>query len=305
MQRYVTAGSSSRYARLKLLGYYAQRIVTSRMLRYAATRAIIATLGVVQGNAGRARRPRPVPIGTMPATGYWSMGQLLTAQQCEEILAWLQQHDMIDARGSGNTFRLESVPHGVRVGDYPLETVINCPHVMDLANRPDVLGMAAAYLGYTPRITLVGLRWSFPVGAANADNVQQFHRDIEPASIKLLVYLTDVDEASGPHSYVDGTHRDRMPLRLRRYADADILRRRSATVVTGPAGTAFAIDTKGIHKGTPPANRPRLVLVIQYSLLPLLIYEGERAAYRGPARLDPYINSLIVDNTRKDGARLL
>jgi len=297
MQKYVTASSTSRHARLKLLGYYAQRIVTSRTLRQAATRAVIAGLAATQGSTGRARRPAPAPIGAMPADGYLRLGRLLSERQCMDMRAWLRKRAMVAARGSGHAFTMDDIPAGTRFGDYPLDTVVNCPHVMELANRPEILGMAAAYLGYTPRITLVGLRWSFPVdAAAGADNVQQFHRDTEPGSIKLMVYLTDVDEGAGPHSYVAGTHRDRMPLRLRRYADDEILRRHgAATVITGPAGTGFAIDTKGIHRGIPPAARARLVLVIQYALLPFLLYEYAPATYSGAARLDPYINCLVAD----------
>lgn len=232
----------------------------------------------------------------MPAKGYLQMGQLLSKKQCEDIRAWLRPRKMVAMRGSGSTFSLENVPAGARFGDYPLDTVVNCPHVMELANHPAVLGMAAAYLGYTPRITLASLRWSFPTDTAASDDVQQFHRDSEPGSIKLMVYLTDVDESSGPHTYVGGTHRDRMPLRLQRYSDEEILQRYRPTVITGPAGTGFAIDTKGIHKGTPPIRQARLVLAIQYSLLPRLIYENDRVTYWGPVHLDPYINGLIVDH---------
>jgi len=63
--------------------------------------------------------------------------------------------------------------------------------------------------------------------------------------------------------------------------------------VTGAAGTAFAIDTRGIHKGVPPLARPRLILCIQYSLLPCLIYEYA-PVLRAGATVDRYINRLIV-----------
>lgn len=295
MQRYNTFGSDSVFARLKLLGYYAQRTITSRTLRRIGTQATIALLGLVHGQAGRSRQPGLTPVGTMPAAGYMHMGQLLSADQCEDIRAWLGPREMIATRSSGGSFKLENIPTGVRVGDYPLDTVVNCPYIMELANHPVTLGLAAAYLGYTPRITLASLRWSFPSETGASDDVQQFHRDSEPGSIKLMVYLTDVDETSGPHAYVAGTHRDRMPLRLQRYSDAEILRRYRPTVVTGLAGTGFAIDPKGIHKGTPPTRQARLMLVIQYSLLPCLIYENKRAIYRGSACLDPYINGLIID----------
>lgn len=299
MQRYLTP-SSGPLAFVRLLGYYVQRSVTSRTLRRAAAYATVAAL--------RARHGRPAPsacdegaLRTLQQDGLVGLGQLLSARQCEEALAWLRQRDMIAARQGGRVFKLDAVPGGTRVGDYPLETVVNCPHILEVANHPLVLGLAARYFGYTPTVTLMGLRWSFPTGSHDAD-VQGFHRDSEPGSIKLMVYLTDVDADTGPHSYVTGTHHDRMPLRLRRYADSDIAAAHGRPLrVTGPAGTAFVIDGKGIHKGTPPERGPRLLLGIQYSLLPCLIYSYVPVAYHGTQRFGAYVNRLMV--AQDGGAR--
>lgn len=294
MQKYLSLRSGSR-ARLKLLGYYAQRVCTSRRLRRVTTRALLAGLGALHGQEGRPREPGP-RVALLRGQGYLRMERLLSAAECAEMLAWLRPRPMIAARGDGAAFALDAAPSGARIGDYPLETVVNCPHVLDLANHPDMLALAAGYLGYTPVITLMGLRWSFPLGDSGADaDVQHFHRDVEPGSIKLLVYLTDVDETSGPHRYVPRSHLDRMPLRMQRYADDEVLRRYGGSVsITGPAGTAIAIDNKGIHKGVPPQACPRLLLVIQYSLLPCLMYEYAPVAYRGRARFSAYTNRLMV-----------
>jgi hypothetical protein len=296
MFKYVTVGAS-RNARLKLFGYYVQRVVTSRMIRHAAARATVALLGTLHGRIER-RRPVDAATASLRTQGHAPMGRLLSAEQCAEALAWLRERDMVAVRiatgGDSRTFRIDAVPAGVRIADFPLDSVVHCPHLLALANRPDLLGLATDYLGYTPTITLLGLRWSFPDAGMDAD-VQGFHRDSDAASVKLLVYLTDVDADAGPHSYVAGTHRDHMPLRLRRYADQDIVRRHGASVVVmGPAGTGFFIDTRGIHKGTPPKRRPRLVLMVQYSLLPCLIYDYTPVPYRGELRVDPYINRLVV-----------
>jgi hypothetical protein len=293
MQTYVSIRSGSRHARLKLLGYYVQRAVTSRRLRRVATHVAIAGLRTLHGPAQTARTADATSVAALREHGWLRLGPLLSAQQCAEALAWLKERDMIAVRGGGQAFRLDAVPPGTRIADYPLATVVHCPHMLAVANHPAMLRLAAAYLGYTPTVTLMGLRWSFPAAAADAD-VQGFHRDSEPASIKLMVYLTDVDAASGPHSYVPGTHRDRMPLRLRRYAERDIERAGGSVVVTGSAGAAFVIDSKGIHKGTPPTARARLLLVVQYSLLPCLMYEYAPVPYRGAGAFDRYVNRLMV-----------
>jgi hypothetical protein len=293
MQKYLSLSGGSRHARLKLLGYYAQRVCTSRRLRRATTRAVIAGLGALHGQDGRARTLSPA-VEIMRAQGHVQLGRLLSAAQCAEMLAWLHQRPMIAARGSGLAFTFDEAPADARIGDFPLDTVVNCPHVLDLANHPDMLALAGGYLGYTPIITLMGLRWSFPGAGADAD-VQHFHRDVEPGSIKLFAYLTDVDAASGPHHYVARSHLDRMPLRMQRYADREVaLRYGGSVAITGPAGTAFAIDVKGIHKGAPPVTHARLMLVIQYSLLPCLMYDYAPVLYRGRARFSTYTNRLMV-----------
>lgn len=289
--KYVTVGAS-RNARLKLFGYYVQRAVTSRRIRHAATRAAVALLGTLHG---RIERRQPAGAGAaLRAQGYAPLGSLLSPAQCAEALAWLRGRDMVAVRGDGRAFSIDDVPPGARVADFPVGSAVHCPHLLALANRPDLLAVATDYLGYTPTITLMGLRWSFPRPTSDAD-VQGFHRDSDAASIKLLVYLTDVDADAGPHSYVAGTHLDRMPLRLRRYADQEIVRKHgTGIVVTGPAGTGFFIDTRGIHKGTPPTRRARLVLIVQYSLLPCLIYDYAPVPYHGNLRVDPYVNRLLI-----------
>jgi hypothetical protein len=294
MQKYVTVSGGSPHARLKMLGYYLQRLCTSRRIRRVAASTVVAGLSVVHGKRKGRSAQDPAMVETLRMQGYVRLGRLLSPQQCAEMLAYLGQQDMVATRGSGASFRLDAVPDGTPFGEYSLETVANCPHVMEFANHPDSLRLASGYLGYTPTITLISMRWSFPNGAADAD-VQHFHRDSELGSMKLMVYLTDVDEASGPHRFVAGSHGDRMPLRMQRYSECEVnLRHGGSTAITGPAGTGFAIDGKGIHQGTPPISKPRLMLAVQYSLLPCLIYEYTPVEYRGPCRTDAYINRLMV-----------
>ena len=54
------------------------------------------------------------------------------------------------------------------------------------------------------------------------------------------------------------------------------------------------MDTRGIHKGMAPTGRPRLLLQIQYSLLPVYMYRYEKPRRTAPEQLDRYINRLFV-----------
>jgi len=292
MLKHLTFSPVSPRTNLRLLGYYALRVCTSRRVRRAATRTLAAGLGAWHGHAQRTTDP--ALLASLRTQGYVRLGRLLPAQACGEMVAWLRTQAMVAGRGDGRSFTLDTVPAAMNIGDYPLETVVNCPHMLDLANHPKVLALAGAYLGYTPVITLMSLRWSFPSDTMDAD-VQHFHRDSEPGSIKLLIYVTDVGDSGGPHRYVPRSHLDRMPLRLRRYGDLEVARNYGGSVaITGAAGTAFVIDAKGIHKGTPPKNGARLLLGVQYSLLPCLEYDYAPVPYRGRGRFHPYVNRLMV-----------
>ena len=271
MQKYLSSSGGARHARLKMLGYYVQRSVTSRTLRHAAAGLTIAWLATLNGFQERRRRAGSPALDSLRDSGFAELGRLLSAAQCTAALDWLRERDMVAARGNGARFRIDTVPPGTGTADFPLETVVHCPRIMELAIRPELLLLAADYLGYKPTITLMGLRWSFPGGG------------------------TDVDEHSGPHNNVRGTHRERMPLRMRRYSDREIAHDYgSSAVVTGPSGTALFIDNRGIHKGTPPTRGARLLLVVQYSLLPCLMYDYSPVPWRGQQRFDRYVNRLMI-----------
>lgn len=303
MQNYASFRSASNAARLKLAMYYVQRTVTSRTVRRIANRALIGGLKMVHGRGRSYIHHKSSLAEHLKKAGYLEVGKLLTREQCEDIHVYLASHALVDARGSGRTFRIHDLPEGVTTGDYPLDTVVNCPHVLDIANHPDIIRIMTNYLGFKPTILTLGLRWSFP-GETSTDPIQRFHRDSEPGSAKLLVYLTDVDHLSGPHAYVEGTHRERMPWRLRPYSDDDIARKYGAGVtIRGPAGTGFFIDTKGIHKGVLPVQRPRLLLGIQYGLLPCLLYDYAPVECARADQFDPYINRLMIKGEADDSRR--
>jgi hypothetical protein len=153
------------------------------------------------------------------------------------------------------------------------------PLVARLAEDPVLLEVAARYVGAKPTLVGVNLWWSYPEqadAAARDFAAQKFHFDLDDFRfIKFFFYLTDVDATSGPHVAVRGTHRHkrrasfREQFAVRRYSDQEVLAAYGAdsvVTITGPAGTGFAEDTMCIHKGLPPASRPRLALQIQYAL---------------------------------------
>jgi len=285
------------FAPIRSLLYYSQRLVTPPALRRRVADAVGALVRWRQGRgAYHASAPMRVLL-ELGHCGYVPLGRLLDNRQCDDITAFLRDKLLFDRDHERPAFVAAEAPLGVRVADYHLRDIVACPHILALANSKLLLGLAAAYLRCQPTISALGLRWSFPV-CEGESVLQSFHRDSEDwRYLKVLVYLTDVDDSAGPHVYVHGSHLTQAPLRLRFYSDAEISeahRPEHLLTATGARGFCFAVDTAGIHKGAAPLCQPRLMLQIQYSLLPCYAYRYEPQAYAGPLTLDPYVNRLIL-----------
>ena len=146
------------------------------------------------------------------------------------------------------------------------------PVIAALKGDPVLLAIASEYLGCEP-IVISSLIWASPPfgDGPSSEAAQMFHFDMaHPHFMKFFVYLTDVDEANGPHCVVPGTHRRDLKgwkYRLKmgdRIQDEDIERDypKITQEVTGPKGTIFAEDTRAFHKGKHPRSGVRFVLEV-------------------------------------------
>ena len=289
-----------RFAPLHSLLYYGQRLMTPLPLRRAMICLLRGALRLRHGSGVELHTAMPqedAALQDLRRSGYAPLGNLLDEDQCVEIRAYLDDKLLTDRDRMRARFTLAQREGDVRVADYQLRDVLACPHILALANSPALLGLAARHMGCKPTISALGLRWSFPV-AGNDSPLQAFHRDSEDwRYLKVLVYLTDVDDGAGPHVYLYGSQHTRAPVRLRFYSDAEIVAAYGEEMLlkaTGTRGFCFAVDTAGIHKGAAPTLKPRLMLQIQYSLLPSYAYRYQPERYEGGLSLDPYINRLIV-----------
>jgi hypothetical protein len=315
--KYARLTPGAGFSPLRSFLYYGQRLAISPAVRWFVVALLRRMVGLRQGPMPAAQAltegvalpeqgegvaavawgvREEVAVNQLRADGYAPLGQLLDASQCAEIHAWLRDKPLTDRQSDAAPFVLDALPAGVCMAEFALRDIVACPHLMALANSPALLALASRYIGCKPTISALGLRWSFP--RPNDSVLQTFHRDSEDwRYLKVLVYLTDVDGLAGPHVYVRGSHQTRAPLRLRVYSDKEVVDRygeERVVFATGTSGFGFAVDTAGIHKGAAPTQSPRLMLQIQYSLLPGYAYEYEPQHYEGPLQLDRYINRLIV-----------
>jgi hypothetical protein len=166
----------------------------------------------------------------------------------------------------------------VRIASY-FNSSENCPAVKRMENDPGLLAIAAKFLGAAPLHVGTDLLWSFPVVPTRSEQVREaqvFHYDLDDYRfIKFFFYLTDVDESSGPHVCIRGSHKNKkfthqlLGTRCAAIEDEKIIETYGAqNVVTicGKAGLGFAEDARCFHKGTTPTDKPRLFFQIEYAV---------------------------------------
>lgn len=204
--------------------------------------------------------------------GFMMIGNILSIDEMHSLIKQLKGANCTDrARKSLGEFKISDVPKDTHVAD--INNVVDIPEAIKLANNEYVLSLVKSYLGAEPIIDNIKAWWSLP-GFDEAENEQFYHRDNDSIKfIKLFMYLTDVDEQSGPHVFIKGSQNSSLFEERRRFSDIEVenaFHETDKITYYGKAGTAFLEDTYGIHKGTLPTNKKRLLIQVRYSLLPTI-----------------------------------
>ena len=236
-------------------------------------------------------------VTALRQSGYTFTDPAFTLDELLTIESYIKDKQVRFYRGDSD-MRLEGVatidrkPPNVRFGHYILKDILSCSPVYRLAHDRRLLQIIASYLGAPPTISSVAMWWSFP-SSLPPGGMQLFHHDRgDFRSCNLFVYLTDVTEVTGPHSFVAQTHETNIlhPLIEERYRDDKEMvtkfwkwmeqHRKSDSevyeafpgeavkVFTGPKGTSFFEDTRGVHKATIPILGPRLAFEFVYTVFP-------------------------------------
>jgi hypothetical protein len=152
-----------------------------------------------------------------------------------------------------------------------------CDAIRAISHDPMLHYLAAQYMGAPPGQTETRLWWSFVAEATSADRIkadQGFHYDLHDyRSIAFFFHITDVDEFSGPHVHVKGSHVHK-PFRLlfgdtRQSTEDSLVKQYGAEnvmTICGRPGFGFATDPFGYHKGAPPLRKDRLNLRVRFTI---------------------------------------
>ncbi len=174
----------------------------------------------------------------------------------------------------------QSSDNPITSGHY-FERVEQCDAVMRIQQDGLLHAVAADYLGPKAKIISTRLWWSFPTEAASSTEAapeprEMLHFDLDDwRMLKFFFYITPVDDASGPHLYLRGSHKrhvlkHQMSLTVGRPMDEVVATYPEGRLarIFGPAGSGFAEDPYGYHAGALARAGRRLMLEIGFGITP-------------------------------------
>jgi hypothetical protein len=157
----------------------------------------------------------------------------------------------------------------------------------------ELLQIACSYLGYIPQLFEVYIEKTVPIGENSPTYSQNWHRDPEERkTLKIFLYLNDVNLESGPFTYILGsqpTGKTKLsklyPQKLPHgsYPNIDsvpnLIEDGNCYVAIAGKATLIFCDTAGIHKGGYATSQERIMSTAffpskKYSEKPLFTLEG-------------------------------
>ena len=159
---------------------------------------------------------------------------------------------------------------------YNDKDLLNNKILQDLIMDPILINIARNYFKAEPIFDFIAMwRSTDFLKKASSEAAQMYHFDLDRIKwLKVFIYLSDVTEKNGPHSYIESSHLSgQKPDELLsrgyvRIEDSDLEKHYSKNkfkTVKGKAGTVLIGDTKCWHKGNPIIEGERLMLQLEYS----------------------------------------
>lgn len=148
--------------------------------------------------------------------------------------------------------------------------VVNIKEIQELITNPDILNIAQGYLRSIPILAQTNMWYSR--SNKKGDQTQQFHQDYDDIKfLKVFIYLNDVDNQNGPHTYIKGSRNNKiLPKKYKpsqRFNDEWIQKHYKNDVITlpGKKGTILFVDTNGIHRGGDMISGNRALVQLQFT----------------------------------------
>lgn len=186
--------------------------------------------------------------------------------------------------GFAGEFRMTEVadgrlPNGRIVMRGLVKNLEQCEAIEQVAQDPNLLAIARAYLGYWPTQVTRHLTWSFVSSLPETERRDRFlplsyHYDVAGYNfMSAYFYITDMDRQSGAHVMIENSHNHKPFHTLfapcsGRQTDEQVLNyygKDRELLIEGKAGMGFVQDPSCFHKLLPPVTQHRLIFQIRYA----------------------------------------
>ena len=153
----------------------------------------------------------------------------------------------------------------------------NIKLIKNIAYDRTILNIAKNYFKTNPIVQSTQIWWTF----SNIDKDGQYinppgnefgyHYDVDDFKfLKLFIYLSNVDEKSGPHYFISKKGKKKFSEYVhRRISDDEANKKYNERIMLlkGEKGTSFIEDTSNYHKGSnPEINKSRGILQVIYGI---------------------------------------
>ena len=201
--------------------------------------------------------------------GYQILDKKLDSETCDKIVKQLEHKEFKVDNFKNNQLRWMKNQDDILLSD-------TNSFISDLAFDPFFLEIAKRYLGTNP-IFVQSSYWITEYKSSNTNEVksatQNFHQDYDDINfLKIFIYLTDVDENTGPHRYIKSSLKNMItPENYKpsgRLTDDFIKSNYENDVVhiIGKKGTILLENTHGFHSGSELKEGKRHILQFQYGI---------------------------------------
>jgi hypothetical protein len=236
-------------------------------------------LGSTDGLIGKNRSVQDgAALSNLRKNGYCVLPALVNPEVCDKLLKIANSeicHAYIDGEKVLSVKFNPKNPIAVKY-QVPSSTLINKEVVQEIISDASIIDLVQKYLGSAPVLDTVNMWWTTAINKdPDSHAAQLFHFDMDKIKwLKLFIYVTDVSEKTGPHTFVSGSHKSgSMPKQLlskgyARHEDKEILefyKQSQLKEFCGPKGTVILEDTRGFHKGTPVKEGQRLMFELELS----------------------------------------
>jgi hypothetical protein len=213
-------------------------------------------------------------VATLHRDGYAALPFRLTSEDLSEVTRFMFSTPACGVdRRKDIAITTDQIPRDEGRYTWRTRDVIALPAVQRTVLQGPYCAIAQDYLGSRPTLVTITL-WLNPPFPEEKFDANHYHYDNDgPGFLKFFILLTDVGVGSGAHYFVRGSHHPKKPPRVARsglYNEADIFSaydRNQELIVCGPAGTIFAEDTRGFHRGSALTERFRAILQLEFSLI--------------------------------------